>query len=327
MISRVAEHCFWLARYLERMEDTARLLDVNHTLLLDFQVPLEQQWRPLLVICGLHDGPADATADAVQERLTWDPDCPVSIASSLGHARENGRIIREVISADLWERLNYYHLWLKSPAARRAYAASRTDFYAQVKRVNQLLSGICDATMSHTEGWEFIRLGGHLERASQTARILDVKYHMLLPAVEYVGSPVDNAHWAAILTSCSGYEPFHKRPRLAPTDLGVAVAEFLLFDRPFPRSVRHCLGQCQAASAAVSGAAPGMPWTEADAALAELVGWLDERDIAAVVADGLHEGLTRVVDGIHAIGDAVRRSYFEAPVGLPAGQLQSQRQS
>ncbi len=312
MNSRVAEHCYWLARYLERMEATARLLDVNHTLLLDYHVPPERQWHPLLVICGLTDGPDGASADVVQERLTWDLTCPVSIASNLSCARENGRIIREVISADMWERLNFYHLWLQSAAARREFAASRTDFYAQVKRVSQLLAGIGDATMSHDEAWQFVRLGSHLERASQTARILDVKYHMLLADPAEVGSPVDNAQWSAILTSCSGYEPFHKTPRLAPTDLGVAVAEFLLFDRPFPRSVRHGLGQSQAAVAAV-GTGGG---TLAAAALADLVGWLDGRDIGAVVAGGLHEGLTHVVDGIDTVGDAVRRSYFEAEVAV-----------
>ena len=313
MISRVAEHCYWLARYLERVEDTARLLDVNHTLLLDYHVPADRQWRPLLIICGLEDDAGPADTDAVQQRLTWDAACPVSIVSSLGYARENGRVIRETISAEMWERLNFYHLWLQSPAARRTYDASRNDFYAQVKRISQLLNGIADTTMSHGEAWDFLRLGTHLERAGQTARILDVKYHMLLPDPAEVGSAVDNAQWSAILTSCSGYEPFHKTPRLAPTDLGVAVAEFLLFDRPFPRSVRHCLGECQDAMAKIGGGRG----TAADVALAELVGWLDGRDIAAVVAGGLHEGLTRVVDGIDAIADSVRRSYFDA--AGPAG--------
>src|SRR4051812_49985823 len=105
MISRVAEHCFWLARYLERAENTARVLEVNHTLLLDFHVPVEQQWRPLLIISGIHDYKPDPTAENVQGYMTWDPANPCSIASGLAAARENGRIIREVISAEMWERL------------------------------------------------------------------------------------------------------------------------------------------------------------------------------------------------------------------------------
>src|SRR5579883_384334 len=212
MISRVAEHCFWMARYLERAENTARVLEVNQTLLLDFHVPVDQQWRPVLIISGIHDFPAEPTGEAVQAHMTWDEGNPFSIASSLAWARENARIIREVISAEMWERLNYYHLWLHGAAARELYAAQRSEFYAQVRRINQLVHGICDATMSHGEAWEFFRLGTHLERACQTARVLDVKYHTLLPAADQVGTPADNAHWVAILMSCSGYEPFHKKP-------------------------------------------------------------------------------------------------------------------
>src|SRR5438128_308110 len=101
MISRVAEHCYWLARYLERAENTARVLDVNHTLLLDCHVPVEQQWQPILIITGILDHPA-STAEAVQDFMTWDADNPSSVVSSLGAARENARIIREVISAEMW---------------------------------------------------------------------------------------------------------------------------------------------------------------------------------------------------------------------------------
>src|SRR5262245_2827863 len=117
MISRVAEHCFWLARYLERAEHTALLLVVHDTLGLDVHVPLEQQWRPLLIISGIHDYPGEPTAENVQEHMSWEADNPFSIVSSLGWARENARIIREVISAEMWERVNYYHLWIQSPAA------------------------------------------------------------------------------------------------------------------------------------------------------------------------------------------------------------------
>src|SRR6516162_4918792 len=139
-----------MSRYLERAENTARILEVNQTLLLDFDVPLEQQWKPLLIISGIHDMPGEPDAEA-----------------------------------------------------RRLYERHRSEFYNQIKRVNQLLHGITDSTMSHDEPWEFIQLGKYLERACQTARILDAKYHILLPTPEHVGTPIDSAHWVAILTSCS----------------------------------------------------------------------------------------------------------------------------
>ena len=141
MISRVAEHCFWMSRYLERAENAARVLEVNHTLLLDFHLPADQQWKPLLIISGVHDYEAEPTADAVQEYMTWEPDNPSGIAACLWWARENARIIREVISAEMWERMNFYHLWMKSDGgARRVYDANRGEFYAQVRRINQLLA-------------------------------------------------------------------------------------------------------------------------------------------------------------------------------------------
>lgn len=318
MISRVAEHCYWMSRYLERAENTARVLEVNHTLLLDLHVPVEQQWKPLLIISGIHDQPGD-DAEEVQEYMTWDEKNLSSIASSLGAARENARIIREVISADMWERMNYYHLWMQSGAARYLYTGNRSEFYSKIKRINQLIHGIGYATMSHGEAWEFFHLGQYLERACQTARILDVKYHVLLPTPEKVGTPVDNAHWVAILTSCSGYEPYHKQ-RVSPTDIGVSVAEFLTFDARFPRSVRYCLRECQEAAHAISGRPAGQPDNDVENALHELVDWLDNLKIDDLIREGLHESLTNVVNRVHGIGEAIRTTYFDVGPQTPPAQ-------
>lgn len=309
MISRVAEHCFWMARYLERAENTARTLEVNDTLLLDFAVPLEQQWRPVLTISGIHDMPGEVDGETVQNYLTWETSNLSSIASSLASARENARIIREVISADMWEQINYYHLWMQSPSSRDLYQRSRTDFYGRIKRINQLIHGITEGTMSHGEPWEFYLLGKYLERACQTARILDVKYHILLPTPEHVGTPVDSAHWMAILTSCSGYEPFHKKRWTG--DLGISVADFLVLDPKFPRSVRYCLSRCQRAAHSISGRPSTHPVVDVEHALDSLVRWLNLIKVDDFVQAGLHEELTRVIDRIHEIGDMIHRTYFD----------------
>lgn len=331
MISRVAEHCFWLARYLERAENTARVLEVNHTLLLDFHVPVEEQWKPLLIISGVHDYKGEPTADNVQEFMTWDRDNPFSIASSLAWARENARIIREVISAEMWERMNFYHLWMQGGDSHTLYDAHRHEFYAQVRRINQLLHGIADATMSHGEAWEFFKLGTYLERASQVARVMDVKYHTLLPKVEDVGSPVDSAHWIAILMSCSGYEPFHKKPRPAPIDPASAVAEFLIFDEQFPRSVRRCLWECESACASAAGNPVGRDVSDPERKITELIAYLDARKMPDVIREGLHETLTHVVDSVHVIGESIHTAFFAGDVRPPAppkpvGMSQSQSQ-
>ena len=327
MISRVAEHCFWMSRYLERAENTARILEVNYTLLLDFHVPTEQQWKPLLIISGIHDYKEATTANHVQDFMTWDVDNPFSIIASLNWARENARIIREVISAEMWERMNYYYLWMQSNEARAIYATKRSEFYNQIRRINQLIHGISDGTMAHGEAWEFFRLGKYLERTCQTARILDVKYHMLLQKVEDVGSPVDNAHWIAILMSCSGYEPFHKKPRVGPLDTGLAVAEFLIFDELFPRSIHRCIEECQLASAKISGDPVGVPINEANKQIQELYSWINAQDIQDIIREGLHESLTHVVDSVHDIGAAIHGTYFDVSRNMRPVLSQSQTQS
>lgn len=320
MISRVAEHCYWMSRYLERSENMARILDVNQTLLLDFEVPVEQQWRPLLEISGIHDFTGPCEAEAVQQFMTWDRDNPSSIACSIALARENARIIREVISAEMWERLNYYHLWMQNGGGKSLYEWSYHDFYSQIKRINQLFNGICDATMSHGEPWEFCQLGKLLERACQTARILDVKYHILLPTLDQIGTPVDNAHWVAILMSCSGYEPYHKKPRIA-SDPGLAIAGFLIFDPLFPRSIRRCLMDCQKAVQAISGRPADQPRNDVETAICELLAWLNHRTISEVMQAGLHEMLISLVNRIHDLGAAIQRTYFEVQNQLPATPL------
>jgi uncharacterized alpha-E superfamily protein len=312
MISRVAEHCFWMSRYLERAENTARILEVNQTLLLDFIVPIEQQWRPLLIISGIHEWPQNSDGETIQDYLTWELDNPSSIASSLASARENARIIREVISADMWERINHYYLWMQSDAARELYDHNRNDFYAQIKRINQLILGISEGTVSHGETWEFFQLGKYLERSSQTARILDVKYHILLPTPFHVGTPIDSAHWIAILTSCSAYEPFHKKRLFG--DLGLSVPEFLIFDPLFPRSVRFCLNQCRKAVHAISGRPVHHPGSEVEHTLDALLRWLNLVKIDDFIRAGLHEELTSVIGRIHETGNAIHRTFFDVRV-------------
>jgi uncharacterized alpha-E superfamily protein len=308
MISRVAEHCLWMSRYLERAENVARVLDVNQTLLLDFDMPAEHQWKPLLTISGIHDF-KDSSAEAVQHHLTWDPDNPCGIISSIIFARENARIIREVISADMWERVNYFYLWMHGADARELYDGDRNGFYSQVKRINQGFYGIAEGTMSHGEAWDFFRMGKYLERACQTARILDVKYHMLLPRPDMINTPIDSAHWMAILKSCSGYEPFHKQRQ--SFEAGTAIAEFLIFDPLFPRSIRRCLLYCQEACHRISGRKRNQPANEAERVLENLVDWLRLATIDDLVKVGLHESLTKVINTIHEIGEAIRHTYFD----------------
>ena len=167
-------------------------------------------------------------------------------------ARENARVIREIISAEMWERLNYNYLWLQSNTAKDLYDNNRYELYNQIKRINQLLQGIGESTMLRTEAWEFYQFGRHLERSGQTARILDVKYHMVQSNPDISGSNIEISYWTSILKSCSGYEPFLKHANIIENQVGNAVAEFLILEESFPRSVLYCLKECLNSVTAIS---------------------------------------------------------------------------
>jgi uncharacterized alpha-E superfamily protein len=316
MISRVAENCFWMSRYLERSENTARVLDVNRTLLMDLELPAEQQWRPLLIVGGLHDYAGPPDAESVQRHMTWEETNPSSIAASVAAARENARTTREVIGSDMWERINYYYLWLQSADSRRLYDLNRPEFYSQIRRINQLVHGIAEGTMSHGEAWEFFRLGKYLERGCWTARILDVKYHAVAPRSGDAATPAENAHWTAILTSCSAYEAYLKTRR-GMADAETAVAEFLVFDPRFPRSIVRCLEECRSSLHAIAGRPVGRPENSAERRLQALLDLLGQIVVDGVIETGLHDVLTSVVDSFHEIGNAVHRTYFDVQVPLP----------
>src|SRR5581483_2961757 len=164
---------------------------------------------------------------------------PNSIHSSIQKARENARTMREVISSEMWEQLNSFYLMVQGAVHNpNAGVESLNTFCRNVKILSHLFSGVTDATMSHNEAWHFLNMGRLIERADKKARILDVKYFILLPKVEDVGTPYDDILWTALLKSASASEMYRKKySHLQPT----RVAEFLLLDREFPRSVRHCL--------------------------------------------------------------------------------------
>ena len=243
MISRVASSCFWLNRYMERAEVTARMLSVNLAFQLDVDLPHADRWRPLVIVSGQQEHYLEHTpeekledADTAQEYLTWNPDNPSSIGSSIAAARENARRTRETISLEMWETVNDLWLWFGQKATRRLYKADRHAFYTELRNRCLLYHGVAEATMLHDEPFRFMRLGTTLERAGQTARILDVKHHSLGPTRADIETPSEAAQWLATLRFCSGVEPFFKRELQSFS--GRAVADFLIFEQAFPRSVR-----------------------------------------------------------------------------------------
>ncbi len=247
MISRVAENCYWLNRYIERTESTARLISVNRLSILDTGLHDAQRWLPVLRTVGEDEsfeaihGKRGYERDMVAEDyLTWSEENPVSLRSSLAGARENARTTREVISREMWETLNIGWQWLNSAEAKKEYRRERSRFYRRVLSMCAEFQGNCHSTMLHDEAFDFMRLGLLVERAAQTALVMDVRHHWLAPGSRAEEeTPQEAAQWMAILRLCAAVEPFFKRYSSAPT--GPTVARFLLQDPSFPRSVLHCL--------------------------------------------------------------------------------------
>mgnify|MGYP000082136681 CR=1 FL=1 len=289
LLSRYAEAIYWMARYVERAENLARILDVNETFSRDSRG--WQNWQSILQInrdeerfLAEHE---EATAEAVIYFYTLDQRNVTSIISAVNQARGNARTLRPLISTEMWIQLNIFSNTLKSIAREDLSEPRLARFCNQVKEACQTHTGITEGTFYRDEGWFFYQIGRSLERADQTTRLLDVKYHLLLPTTATVGSPLDVSHWNAVLRSAAGYHAFR---RVHPSGMTSAdVAGFLLFNSRFPRSVRACvhdisnrLSQLRSSYRLIGGAG-------ALEELDELRTVLDDIRIEQVIAKGLHE--------------------------------------
>ena len=315
MLARVADSLYWLARYIERAENTARILDVNLQVTLDsdhFGPDAEaRDWQPIIATLEdqklFHSLHAVTSGDAVCEFVTFAQENPNSLACCVACARENARTVREYISSEMWERINGLYLWLNSPAARQLFAGSAIDFYRQVVDYSHQFHGTSDATLTHGEGWNFLQIGKHLERADAASRILDLKYHILLPSGEQVGGNVDTVQWQAVLKSCSAFEAYRKihTGQVTPG----RVAGFILLHEEFPRSVRFCCERLDRALHRISGTDQDHFANEAERLSGRLCSDLRYAAIAEIIRAGLHEYLDGIQRRLIDIGGAMRGQY------------------
>lgn len=317
MLSRVADAIYWAARYIERAENVARFVDVNLQLTLDLRMMDKEQWAPLVTVTGDHAVFAERYGEATQESvirfLTFDPDYPNSIYSCIRAARENARSVREIISSEMWEALNRFYLLVKD-ADPEAVLDEPHEFFETVKRRSHLFTGLAEDTMTHGEGWHFLRLGQRLERADKTSRMLDVKYFILLPDVDYVGTPYDNIQWAAVLRSASSLEMYRKRfNRIIPRQ----VADFLIFDIDFPRAIRYCVVTAESSLHTITGAPAGSFRTEAEKRLGRLRAELDYTGIDEVMRIGMHEYLDELQLKLNHVSDAIFETFFALRPAVP----------
>lgn len=311
MLSRVADAVYWLGRYTERAENVARFIDVNFQMTLDMPSEIQEQWAPLVTITGdekefaeLYGAP---TAENVVRFLTVDSKYHSSILTCVRAARENARSVRDVISSEMWEQVNRMWLLLSDWEFTPGDPSRLHDFCTQVRIGSQLFGGITDATMSHGEGWHWARLGRMLERADKTSRLLDVKYFILLPRVEDVGTPYDQLQWAALLRSAGAFEMYRKaKGRISPQE----VAAFLLFDRDFPRAPRFCVSHADSSLHSITGSDRNAYCCESERRLGRLRNDFDYARVEDVLKVGMHQYLDDAQRRLNDVGDAIFQDFL-----------------
>ncbi|HSD99883.1 MAG TPA: alpha-E domain-containing protein [Burkholderiales bacterium] len=325
MLSRTANNLYWMSRHIERAENTARMLDVTYRMsLLPYRTPDEswaEPWALPLVITGLatayyRQNPETLSSDSVLRFMVLDPANPSSIFSCLQAARESARAVRGAITSEMYEDINSTWLEMRNRSYASISATGMSGFFDWVKMRSHQFRGVTVGTMVRDEGYRFIRLGTFIERADNTARILDVKYHTLLPSVADVGGAVDYYQWGALLRSVSAFDSYRKIYRDAITP--IRVMELLVLRDDIPRSLHVCMNEiyeilsdlCEDHS------------LEPERLAGELHAQLHYGRAEQIVNLGLHEYLMSFLGKLSAINDEINR-HFLAPVYSPQ-QSQSQ---
>jgi uncharacterized alpha-E superfamily protein len=247
------------------------------------------------------------TASALLDYVTFEPRNPNSISSCINYARENARAVRDQISSEMWEQINALWLYFRDGSAARDFRANSHEFYDKVTFASQFFQGVTDATMTHSEAWRFVQAGKFIERADSTTRILDLKYHILLPSGEQVGGNVDISQWMSVLRSCSGMEAYLKIRQGDVTPWG--VAEFLVCHAEFPRSIRFCVDRLDEVLHHISSTEEGRFRNEPERLSGLLRSQLDYATIDSVFRHGLHEYLDGVQEQLIRLDLAFHDTY------------------
>lgn len=314
MLSRTADHLFWMSRYTERAENTARMLNVSYetSLLPQSQGVAQLGWQGLLSICellptytALHGA---VTAQGVMEFMVKDKKNPSSILSCLSAARENARTVRGSLTTEVWEALNQTWLEVNRMLRDGEFERDPGQFFEWVKFRSHLSRGVTMGTMLMDEAFHFLRLGTFLERADNTARLLDVKFHAVktdyFGATSHKGQEYDFYHWSAVLRSVSGFEVYRKvfRDVIKPE----RVAELLILRPDMPRSLHASLNEVVSNLAMVANDQSGETHRRAGKLCTELkYGRIDE-----ILATGLHAYLTQFLDRINDLGAHISRDFL-----------------
>lgn len=308
MLSRTADHLFWMSRYIERAENLARLLDVTWQMSLVPQ-PLEtinQSWNAIIALNSLEEAYAKkystVKGENVLKFMVSDPDNFASIFSCLRMARENAHAVRGTLTTEMWETLNSTWLEAREKTFEQLFNAGIGDYFEWVKMRSSLSRGTTLGTLLQDDAYHFIRLGTLLERADNTARILDVKYHVLRPNGDE--GATDFYEWGALLRSVSAFEVYRKvyRDVITPE----RVAELLIFNKDMPRSLQFCLNSVIKTLEKIANSHSGE--TERQAGM--LHSQLRYGRIEDILDHGLHEWLSDFMDRIYLLGNGISKDFL-----------------
>jgi uncharacterized alpha-E superfamily protein len=313
MLSRVADSLYWMSRYLERAEHTARLIDVQLSQMLeDAGEEADRRWRRLLG--SLHMAAPDViSAYDMAHTLIFDPENHSSIVSCIAAARENARQVREQISSEMWEQLNFLFLEIRQTTMEQIWSAEPHGFLRTVKEGIYLFHGIIDATMSHNEGWHFIRAGRFLERALATAALLDAHFAVFpVKESEYGSEPLDYLSWFGLLRSCASFEAYCKvhTAVIRPTH----VVEFLLLNPDAPRSIRFSCARMQDGLQEIARTTGMRNAGRVERLAGRLRASLDYYQIDEIINDDIHEYLAGIQRQCTLIHNSIYQVYLAYPI-------------
>jgi uncharacterized alpha-E superfamily protein len=310
MLSRTADHLFWMSRYIERAENLARLLDVTWQMSLvpQSEEAANQSWNAVIALNSLEEAYAakysTVNGENVLRFMVSDPDNFSSIHSCLRMARENAHAVRGTVTTEMWETLNSTWLEAKDRQFDQLLSAGIGEYFEWVKMRSSLSRGVTIGTLLQDEAFNFIRLGTLLERADNTARILDVKYHVLRPHGEEEEGATDFYQWGALLRSVSAFEVYRKvyRDVITPE----RVAELLILNPDMPRSLHFCLRGVVKNLELVANRHSGETTRQGG----KLYSQLRYGNIGEILEAGLHEWLTEFMDSIYLLGDGISRDFL-----------------
>ncbi len=305
MLSRVADSLYWMSRYFERADHSARVLDANYNLMLNpSKVSTEQRWQRITAILGL--GPAASEVDPLTAmiKLISDGQNRSSIVSCITSARENASQVREQISSEMWERLNQLYHEVTQSRSSMQFHAEPQRFITVIREGSYNFHGVTHATMNHGEAWQFIRLGRYMERAGALPKLLD--------AVFCASSGADDLDWVGLLASCSAFEAYCK---VYTADLKPErVAEFLLLNPEFPYTVRFSAEQMQMALEAIARASSTRKGAHIEKIVGRLRSSLAYAQIDDIMSKDFQRFLRSITEQCQGLHSALHDVYIEYPV-------------